>query len=179
MLATVAMLLAWAEPSKGAYRDMEPLQFRDMIVIPTLMEMDTYYKNMYSEAAVMLILGTALVESDLRYLKQNRGPALGVYQIEPSTADDVMVRYIAGKPHFHKMFEEMVGGRWRTRYKEMIVSDLKFATMVARLRYWMEVDIIPSDLDGVAKYWETHYNSCMGKGSYKDFVRKYKINVSP
>lgn len=156
---------------------MDPIQFRDMIIIPTLQEMDTYKPGMYSEAAVILLLGTALVESNLSYIKQKGGPALGIYQIEPKTADDVMVRYIMGKPSFHAMFEQMIGGQWAINYQKLIVSDLKFATMVARLRYWMEVDMIPTDLPSIAAYWNKHYNANRRKGTDKDFIKKYEANT--
>jgi hypothetical protein len=40
--------------------------------------------GMWSEAAGELVLGTAIVESNLTYLKQHgEGPALGLWQVEP------------------------------------------------------------------------------------------------
>lgn len=173
----IAIICGITSLSYGRGIEMDPIQFRDMIIIPTLQEMDTYKSGMYSDVAVILLLGTALVESNLTYLKQNKGPALGVYQIEPKTADDVMARYIMGKPSFHAMFEQMIGGHWSTNYQSLIVSDLKFATMVARIRYWMEVEPLGTTLEDAAAYWNKHYNTNRRKGTDQDFIRKYKANT--
>ena len=50
--------------------------FKDEVVVPTLTEL-----SMYSEAAVQLVIGTAIQESRLHYLKQiPSGIAKGVCQ---------------------------------------------------------------------------------------------------
>ena len=65
---------------------MNPTQFLKYVITPTLADLD-----MYSPAAAMLLLGTAVTESNLEYLRQlPDGPALSVYQIEPATARDVL-----------------------------------------------------------------------------------------
>ncbi len=49
-------------------------QFRDLVVRPTLKQI-----NLYSASAVELLMGTAVQESRLTYLQQlDEGPALGV-----------------------------------------------------------------------------------------------------
>jgi len=54
-------------------------QFIDLIIEPTLEEL-----GMFSAAASELVLGTAIQESRLTYIKQlGTGPALGVCQMEP------------------------------------------------------------------------------------------------
>jgi hypothetical protein len=47
----------------------------------------------------MLLLGTALTESgDMHYLHQlGNGPALGVYQMEPTTHEDIYDNYLKYK----------------------------------------------------------------------------------
>ena len=60
-------------------------QFRANIIRPVLLVIGGE-----SRAAENLILGTALQESNLRYLRQlGDGPARGVYQMEPATHDDI------------------------------------------------------------------------------------------
>lgn len=170
--------IMFCTPALSRGIEMDSIQFRDMVIIPALQEMDTHLPGANSEAAVMLLLGTALVESDLKWIKQHKGPALGVFQIEPATADDIMKRYIAGKPRFVNMFDEMFGGKWRSKYKELIVTDLRFAVVVCRLRYWMETTTLPQDLEGLAQYWDHNYNANKRKGTTAQFIAKYKANVA-
>jgi hypothetical protein len=48
----------------------------------------------YDRAAAQLLLGTALKESlQLKYRRQIQGPALGYYQMEPATHDDIWNNY--------------------------------------------------------------------------------------
>ncbi|WP_338332147.1 hypothetical protein [Acetobacter sp. LMG 32666] len=58
-------------------------QFKLLIIRTTLQEI-----GLASDAAVNLLLGTALVESGIYFLRQLRGPALGFWQMEPATHDD-------------------------------------------------------------------------------------------
>lgn len=67
-----------------------PAHLRDLIIRPTLVEM-----GHYSPAAEALLLGTAAHESHGgRYLSQIRGPARGIYQMEPATHDDLWRHYL-------------------------------------------------------------------------------------
>jgi hypothetical protein len=47
------------------------------------------------QAAEELLLGTALQESGLIYRRQlNNGPALGLFQMEPATHDDIWADFL-------------------------------------------------------------------------------------
>ena len=68
--------------------------FLDEVVIPTLKELD-----MYSEEACLLIVGTAIQESRLHYLKQiPSGIAKGICQMEEATHDDIWDNFLKYKP---------------------------------------------------------------------------------
>ena len=96
---------------------MNPKHFSELIIVPTLNHL-----GMYSERAADLLLGTALVESKLTALKQTRGPALGVYQIEPLTHADIR-NYLRRKPDlqipegiddYGMVLQQKIGGEWTT-----------------------------------------------------------------
>ena len=53
--------------------------------------------------AETLLLGTAKAESGLIYLKQLKGPALGLYQNEPKTHKDTWDNYLKYKPELAKL----------------------------------------------------------------------------
>ena len=60
---------------------LDAKQLRELVIKPALLEIE-----LWSEAAEELVLGTAIVESRLSFIKQlGSGPALGFWQIEPDT----------------------------------------------------------------------------------------------
>ena len=61
-----------------------------MVIRPALTKI-----NLWSRSAEELVLGTAIVESGLTYLKQRgEGPALGLWQIEPATHEDLYTNFL-------------------------------------------------------------------------------------
>src|SRR5882757_814136 len=55
--------------------------------------------NLWSAAAEQLLLGTAIHESEgFRFRKQRNGPALGVFQMEPFTHNDIWNTYLSYHP---------------------------------------------------------------------------------
>ena len=69
---------------------MDAFQLRTEIVKPALEAI-----GYYSPAAEALIMGTAAQESHLKYVKQlGDGPALGLFQMEPATHDDIWANYL-------------------------------------------------------------------------------------
>lgn len=59
-------------------------EFRTLVVRLTISAMD-----MHSQAAENLLVGTAVQESGRGRLVQKGGPALGIYQMEPATFNDI------------------------------------------------------------------------------------------
>jgi hypothetical protein len=150
---------------------IDPIHFRDEIIKPTLQYMGPPYN---SPAAVNLLLGTAVVESKLTYLRQlGGGPALGLYQIEPATLTDVYKNYLDYRPdlreRLHRRFINQLTG------PQKLVGNLHFATMIARLIYYRAPGALPEahDLHGLADYWKAHYNTEQGAGDPDEFVRAF------
>ena len=66
---------------------MNPQQLHDYIIKPTLEYMGGNYNSI---KARFLLLCTSAIESDCgHYIKQVNGPALGIWQMEPDTHDDI------------------------------------------------------------------------------------------
>ena len=60
-------------------------QILSMVIRPALAKI-----NLWSRSAEELVLGTAIVESGLTWFRQwGDGPALGLWQVEPSTQNDL------------------------------------------------------------------------------------------
>lgn len=142
-------------------------QFKDNIIIPTLQHLSPIIP--YSEAAVELLLGTAMVESQLTYVRQlGRGPALGVYQMEPATHDDIWENYISHRYHL----EDDLCALFISDSAEDMVGNLNYATAMARIHYYRVSEALPEagDLEGMAKYWKKYYNTPEGKGQELKYV---------
>ncbi len=144
-----------------------PDQFKNEIIVPTLDSMD-----MLSDDAVNLLMGTMAQESHFgTYVKQvGGGPALGPYQMEPNTHDDIVKNYIEYREPLMSTLGEM--GYWQTDSR-FLKYDLKYATIFARLHYLRQPAAIPSTVEGYAKYWKKYYNTPQGKGNEQEFIDNY------
>jgi hypothetical protein len=160
---------------------IDPAQLRHLVVVPTLHAM-----GMLSPAAENLVMGTAMQESRCgQYLAQLGGPALGIYQVEPATADDIIFRYLRKHPDLLRQFEagfRIVDKRpinWPgvtlDQVCQELITNLSFSTAVARIRYWMVPDPLPEpeDIAGLAAYWKAHYNTPLGRGTEAEFIKNY------
>lgn len=143
---------------------LTPAQFRAAIIDPTLKHLD-----LYSSAASSLLLGTALVESDLTYRRQiGGGPARGLFQIEKPTFDDVYGRYLKRKPTLLARVNELLLGK--DPWSQVETND-RFACAIARVRYLYDSKPLPDagDIPALAETWLRVYNAG-GKGTVAKFV---------
>ena len=147
--------------------------FRLHVVRATLI-----YMRMWSASAEELLVGTAIQESGLRYLRQsNDGPARGLYQIEPATHDDIADRYLAKHRDIRKRLNTLLAPI--PSRIDQLVTNLAYATAIARLRYWMDPAPLPEpdDIDGLAEYWKRVYNTPRGKGRTEEFAANYRSHI--
>lgn len=130
--------------------------------------------NLHTDNAVNLLMGTAAQESHLgRYRKQlGGGPALGIFQMEPATFDDIVKNYLRYKPELAARIER-VARISRFKAEDLENNDL-LATCMARVHYLRVREAIPSDLEGWARYWKRYYNTPLGKGTEEEFIANYK-----
>jgi len=139
---------------------LDPIQFRNYVIRPTLKLLDPAVP--YSLAAENLLLGTAIVESDLRWLKQRgSGPALGVYQVEPATHRDLLENYVhLGREPLRQLLYALATNWSPTQ----LVTNLAYATAIARLVYRRSPRPLPAENDaaGLAKMHEVVYNTRLG-----------------
>lgn len=155
---------------------LSPSQFIRYVIRPTLKAVD-----LWSPWAERLLFGTALQESGLVYLRQlNNGPALGVYQMEPATHDDIWNNYLRYRPGLNqaaRRFSRVAGipGLPRPEAGEM-ATNLAYATVMCRLHYYRS-PVTPIDMNAperdayLAKAWKRFYNTAGGKGTEDQFLR--------
>lgn len=124
--------------------------------------------------AVQLLLGTACVESDCgHYIQQINGPALGIFQMEPATHDDIWHNYINHRPNLKAFMRAELGETLLPVKSDNLRWNLCYATMMARLHYYRVKESIPiTTQTEQAGYWKRHYNTEKGKGKIEDYLTK-------
>lgn len=149
-------------------------QLKESVVVPVLKVLE-----LYSEAAVDLLMGTAAVESNLgEYITQVGGPAKGIFQMEPSTHDDIVRHYLYYKPDLVAKIKEATGvDKLDSRH---LVGNMYYAAAFARIHYLRVPEKLPSaeDVVALASYWKQYYNTKYGKGTVEKFVDKYERYVA-
>lgn len=154
-------------------RGISENDLRQYVIKPVLKHI-----NLWSDAAENLLLCTAAHESHLgHYLKQVRGPALGIYQIEPATHKDVWVNYLAYRNDLVSKVKSLTSSINSNALPadDQLITNLAYATAIARLIYQRAPDALPDadDIDGLANYWKQYYNTPLGKGTTDDFITHY------
>ncbi len=128
-----------------------------------------------SPFAIELMIFTCAVESDGGfYLKQINGPALGIYQMEPVTYNDIWQNYIKGRGDL--IFKLMSNFGCAVQPPEdQLVYDLFFATAMSRLHYARVKAPLPSSIDPIAlwHYYKKYYNTEQGKAQVQLSIEKY------
>ena len=142
-------------------------QFRADVVRYALQHTRTW-----SPAAERLMMGTAAVESGFRSIRQlGNGPALGFFQVEPQTRNDIHVHYLA----FHQSMKERVADLQipSLPLDRQLIVNLAYSTAIARLVYFRRPEPLPEAEDdkGLAAYWKQHYNTPLGKGTEAKFLK--------
>lgn len=148
---------------------MNTHHFLEYVIRPTLERLDHGRRD---EAVENLLLGTAIVESQgLGFLKQISGPALGVYQIEPETHQDVWDNYLAFRADLASKVRSFASQTFQGEAE--LVPNLAYSTAIARVIYLRVKAPIPNDLEGQAAYWKNHYNTRHGKGTTQHYLALY------
>lgn len=132
-------------------------QFQDLI------ERTLWSYGLSGPSATRLLLMTAAHESRFgTYLKQKGGPALGAFQMEPSTFDWLRHKY-------GERFPDLADRKaWE------LESDLRLAIVFARLRYLAVPEPLPK-MDApdqmFARYWGKHYQTESDPVKMASFVK--------
>ncbi len=156
----------------------------------------------YSAAAEQLVLGTAVAESLLTYRRQIRGPALGLFQMEPATHHDIYINYLRypGRAELRRKVigllspmpegftnvqtESLLSASVAESFAKAVVNQLidndRYAAAMCRIRYLRAPQALPAadDIKAMAQYWKDHYNTKAGKGTPEKFLRKWRAIVT-
>lgn len=133
-------------------------QFRSLVIAPTLALLE-----LGSPAAEELLLGTALTESGLIWLHQGGGgPALGVYQCEPATHQDILTNFVSLHPALAAKLYPLRMSSLSPDFQ--LVANLAYATAICRIHYLRVPGPLPAAGDAMAMafYHKRFYNTAAG-----------------
>ena len=158
---------------------MNAQQLHDLIIYPAL----EYIGSRYNAAeARFLLLGTAAIESECgHFIKQFEGPALGVWQMEPKTHDDI-INNCDAIPSLSAWLDDLKVSSTSCDHEQIIRSPM-YACVMARLKYAMDSEPLPTytaDKEQNNKafyaYYKRIYNTELGASTYEKWVEKLGLN---
>jgi hypothetical protein len=121
----------------------------------------------------VLVVGTALTESELRYVDQvdkanKPGPAFGLWQHEGPTHYDDWHNFLRFNRDL-KWKVTRLASHFSGDYPDPgeLVFNMRYACAMARIHYRRFSAALPPvrDAIGMATYWKTHFNTKNGKGT--------------
>jgi len=146
-------------------------QFREHILLPTLSAL-----QMYSKDAEELLVFTCATESNGgSLLVQVKGPALGIFQMEPITYADIWHNYIKSRSSLLSIIA-MNFDAPRMPEATRMIYDLKYAAVMARIHYRRFSEPLPKadDVDGMWEYYKKYYNTPLGKSKKEKSIEDYQ-----
>ena len=151
-------------------------QFRELIVKSSLNDL-----LMYSADAEELMVFTCAVESlGGTFLHQVGGPALGIYQMEPATYNDIWQNYIYSHgPLTMRLFSNFDISSMPDESR--LIYDSRYATAMTRIFYARIKEPLPSaqDENALWEYYKKYYNTTAGKAEKEESIKKYHDFVRP
>ena len=150
---------------------MNANQLREYIVRPALELIDAW-----SKTAENLVMGTAAQESNLKYVHQlGAGPAVGLFQMEPATHDDIWTNYLQYRQELAASIRKAISYNGGQPSAERMMWDFRYAAIMCRIHYRRVPKSLPdeNDVHGLATYWKIHYNSENGAGTTDEFIQNY------
>jgi len=142
-------------------------------------------KGLYSTNVEELLILTVATESlGGNYLYQMKGPARGLFQMEPFTEQDHLKNFVFYRSELREAVKQFIkfeaDGSFSYRINDPLTYSLEYQVIMARIHYLRKPKALPhfTDVKEMAQYWKKYYNTHLGKGdpkiaesNYLDYVR--------
>lgn len=150
---------------------INPQQFANQIVIPTLQMLEQQAGIPFSDTAFHLVMGTIAQESLMgTYIVQAMGPALGIGQIEPASLATVLA---ALTPQ-----EEAALATLATPASPAhdLVGNLPYAVAITRLFYRHKPGFpVANTVSAIFDYYKQVYNTAAGAATLMQFAQNWAL----
>lgn len=150
-------------------------QLRRYVVRPALK-----FIGLHAPNSENLVVGTALVESGGRFLRQvGGGPALGMWQMEPVTHRDIWDNWLRYQPELSEKIQGLQTAR-ADDFQEELIGNLFYAAAMCRVFYRRLPDALPAedDYSGMAALWKKRYNTYLGAGTVEKAIPYFRVACS-
>lgn len=159
---------------------MNPQQLHDFIIKTALQYMGGNY---HSKESAFLLLATAAIESNCgEYIKQVKGPALGIWQMEPGTHNDIWAECDALKTELGQIIRNLAPVYSKVSDNDLIDAP-KYACAMARLKYSMDPNPLPrltgdnnTDSRAFYDYYKRVYNTEFGASTFDKWCKALAAN---
>jgi len=150
---------------------INPGQLRQLVISPALASI-----GLGGQAAEELLMGTVLQESEGgTYLHQlGQGPAIGIFQMEPRTHDDLWASFLSRRADLSaKVSSLLMPGQSRL---DQLAGNLLYAAAMARLLYYRCPEPLPApgDIPAQAAFYKRWYNTAQGAASVESYLQRWK-----
>jgi Holliday junction resolvase RusA-like endonuclease len=147
-------------------------QLRQYVIIPALSSI-----ALDGDSAETLLMATCAQESKGgTYLHQlGNGPALGIYQMEPATYQNV-ISYIQPKQTLRQNILSSCNFDVFPPPIQELITNLKYATIIARVHYSQFEEALPTanDMEGMWNYYKKYWNTSAGSATQNEFYANWK-----
>lgn len=135
------------------------------LIAPTLERI-----GLYSDTALNLVTGTGLVESRYKTTVQiGGGPALGWFQMEPATYQDIWRNYLVYRPELGKCLIGILGASQDTGTfppAHLLQTNPAYAASMCRVKYLrVPAPLPPNNAVSLSLYHKKYYNTILGKAN--------------
>lgn len=145
-------------------------QFRENILTPTLDGLQIRDNNLKE----LLVFTCAVESAGGTYVKQIKGTALGIYQIEPATFSDLWHNFIIRNPPLVNLLTLNLNLH-RVPDPLELITDLKLATVTCALFYqWKNVKVLSTDEQELWMNYKKYYNTEKGKAEMEPSIKAYR-----
>lgn len=152
-------------------------QLRELIIRPALQLI-----NLYSLSAEEMLVATCAQESrGGTFIKQVRGPAFGIYQMEPATHDSIWQEKLMfddkdGKTINSLGYLILKGCKYIVSVPaDTMIHNMFYSAMMARV-FWLrfpEPLPSPDDFPEIWRQYKKHWNTEKGDATKEQFIRNY------
>lgn len=142
-------------------------------------EVCAVYGNGKNNTADLLIKGIMAVETNMAtYIDPTpEGAGNGVCQFDRAPFEDIQRRVVMYKSKWVFLAKKNFGIDLKNVTHHMLNYAPLPSIIYCRLFLKLIPEEIPSDVEGMAKYWKKYYNTVLGKGKVEDFIKKYNKYV--
>lgn len=146
-------------------------QIRNFVIMPALK-----LCNLWCESAEILLTGTLMMETNAVAIIQNHGPALGFFQIEPETHEDIKL-YLSHPASVHLLKPLLECCYFSNLPNDSeLISNIKYSCLIARLIYFRNPERLPDqeDREELAHMYKRIYNTSGGKADIDKCLEVFK-----